>query len=86
VFNPGDLSYPRWQDRVSIARRKVKRAAEHYAIALKTYRVAMLSELAPSALIQARRLGRISKPRESVRMVSAACRNGRRHARFARLQ
>jgi hypothetical protein len=86
VFRPDDLSYPRWQDRLRIARRKVERAAESYAIALKTYRVEMLSALAPSALAQARRLGRGATPRERVLTVSAACRNGRTHARFSKLR
>jgi hypothetical protein len=42
------------------ARRHVEQSAQSYAIALRTYRVAMLSELAPLEMAQSGILGRIS--------------------------
>ncbi len=86
VFSYEDLSYWTWQDRLLMARRDVEQAAENYAITLRTYRLAMLSELAPSEPSHSCRPARIANRREKMRMVTAACRNGRSHARFAKLQ
>jgi hypothetical protein len=86
VFIPEDLSYLKWQDRLRMARRDVEHAAEYYAEALRTFRLAMLSELAPSERSHTCRPARIANRREKMRTMTAACRNGRSHARFAKLQ
>ena len=85
VFNPESLSYPKWQIRLRVARRKVELAAEYYAIALRTYRVATLSEFVPSELIQPCRVAGSVKPRERARTFIAACRHGKVHSRVAKL-
>ena len=78
AFSPEDLSCLNWQDRLQIARRNVESAAEYYAIALRAFRLAMLSELTPS--------DKITRPRETVRRASAACRNGRGRAKSVKPQ
>ncbi len=83
VFNPESLSYPRWQGRLRMARRKVELAAEYYAIALRTYRVATMLEFMPSEPVHPARGGRNAKPREHARSITAACRNIRTRTRFA---
>jgi len=53
-------------------RREVERAARGYAVALRRYRTAMLSELDPSASAPPATLGRVSSHRERARGVSPA--------------
>jgi hypothetical protein len=36
-----------WPHRLRVARRELKSAAQHYAMALRTYRVALISQFAP---------------------------------------
>jgi hypothetical protein len=70
IFNLGDSSYRKWLRGLKTARREVHRAAESYAIALKSYR-AMLSELTPSEPVQFCKPARIARQRERLRAVSA---------------
>ena len=49
------------------ARREVEKSAQVYAAALRTYRMAMLSELGPLASARSAMLGRVSKHRERAR-------------------
>jgi len=52
------------------ARREVEETAELYAAALRTYRIAMLSELGALPAASGAMLGRVSRHRERVRVVS----------------
>jgi hypothetical protein len=72
VFSAGNSSYANWRHHLGTARHEVERAAECYAIALRTFRVAMLSELAPSELATPPGRGRGAKHRERAVAVSAA--------------
>jgi hypothetical protein len=85
VSIPEGLSYRKWQDSLRRARRDVEEAAEYYAAALRTYRMAMLSELAPSEPSHCKP-GRSVNRREIMRTGTAACRNGRHRARSVKLQ
>ena len=80
VVCAGGFSYTRWQSRLRMAHREVERAAESYAVALKTYRVAILAELAPSEPAKSRRSGKTAKRPRRAHAMSAACVNVREPA------
>lgn len=77
VIDLEDLDYTTWQNRVGTAHLKVELAAECYAVALRTYRLAMLAELAPSDPTTARRSGAIVRRRRRARSMAAVCTNSR---------
>jgi hypothetical protein len=62
---------------LSAARREVERAAAVYAEALRTYRVAMLSELDPLASAPSTMLGRVSNHRQRALVVPTPCGDSR---------
>ena len=69
-FNHARLGSTRSLGRCRAARREVEKSAEVYAVALRTYRMAMLSELEPLEPAAAAMLGRVSKHRERARTLS----------------
>jgi len=73
VFGPGDLSSRKWAEDLNLARRQVECTAESYAIALRTYRLAMLSELDPAVAAFVRRRRPAAQGRDTMRMI-APCR------------
>jgi hypothetical protein len=83
VLRPGDLSYRKWEEYLSLARQQVECAAERYAIALRKYLLAMMSELDPADAIPTRPVGAITKRRERTQAAGAG-RNARMHCRKPR--
>jgi hypothetical protein len=76
VFCAGISSYEDWQLDLGIARDEVERAAECYAVALKDFRMAMLSELDPSEPAMSLHHGRHSRHRDRAGATPAPCRQG----------
>jgi hypothetical protein len=64
VFSAGTLSYAHWLNHLEVARHQVECAAECYAVALRTFRMATISEFAPSELAKSPRRGRHARHRE----------------------
>jgi len=81
VFSAATSTYASSRHRLGTARHEVERAAERYAIALRTYRVAMLSELDPFHVAKSPRRGTGTRHRERASAVSAACGSGGRQAK-----
>jgi hypothetical protein len=70
LFNHVRLRRTTSPDRCGAARREVEERARVYAAALRTYRMAMLSELEPLMPGPSALLGRVSRHRERARGVS----------------
>lgn len=79
--SPGSSSHGRCRDRLSAARHAVERAAESYAMALRSYRVAILAEWAPGESARSKQPVFSATCRIPARIVrsriTAACRNRR---------
>lgn len=75
-----ELNYSTWQKRMRTAHHALQRAAECYAVALRTYRVAMLAELAPSDPVESRRSRAAAGRLRRARSMAAVCANGCGHA------
>jgi hypothetical protein len=80
IFNCQDLGHAKRQHRLLMVRRQVKCAAEDYALALKTYRVAMLSEFLPFEIAPQRGAVRAEKRRDTLPAATSPFRTGRSHA------
>ena len=83
VYHPGGSSRPKWERCLRTARREVKQAAEYYAVALRSYRVAIVAEADPSQPAQPRTQGRIVKYRDRACSASGTLGKGRTHRRRA---
>jgi hypothetical protein len=81
VFRAGVLGYLDWEERLWKARRGVESAAERYAVALRVFRAAVMSELAPSEPARSPQPAPGAKHRERAAASPAASRNKGRTAR-----
>lgn len=66
VLGPGDFSYRKWEEHLSLACEQVECAAERYAIALRSYRLAMLTEIDRAEPVPTRRVRLVTKRRDSM--------------------